>query len=1178
MNRRDLALIFILVAIAFAGVRYLQPGVTGLATLQTNDQSSFDEGSYSNTLFNTSGFVQLSAGQTSGTYMSRVFDVGAETSWNNITWTSTDTGALPNNGQADLMSGNLVLLHMDENQNTVIDSSGNDNDAENHGATYSGNGKLDGAWDFDGEGDYIEDEDAENYLNGLSAFTVALWVKSENDNTDKGFIIAKEPDGSDNVLGIRYDKSGSNGGCDKCIKAGITVSGEEQQLESSSNVQTTSWQFIALTWESGAQLKLYINGELDTPTANDDGVSGSIEDVTKLLVGKGAKDNNDEKGWDGLIDEVVIWNRQLSAEEVLNIYKRGVLGLDMSARSCDDAVCDGEAWTGLTSSPEVFSLDDNRYFQYKADFSTENTDYSPELYDVSIEYAPVDETAPTIGDASITPSLKSGGSATVQAEITDDNVGVDAVTLTVNASDSSEDYAMTGEGDTYSGTFTAGTVGTHYFRISANDTNGNTDTIAWQSFEVSKPGASVTKSYPIYALPGTSIVISADITATDPLIGTSATLNTPAGFTFPLPTYSQTQEISNFDAGETKTVQWFVYVPTTEGTYPLNVSFGDNYENEWESGEENIVITYDPANLTERVETLEGLVEDLQSGVETLQTSFGTLETSFTTLESIVSDINTTVENNKAEITTSMETVISDITGLESNLGTLSDTVDTNSQNITRLQGNVTQLNSDVTDISTNLNTLSANISTLYGLLDADQLNTEDLDEEITNLSATVSTISTRLDSLSTAINSLNATTTQLEGVLHVSVTSYPEIEAGNSYSAEITVKDAYNAYTDVNETPRVTLLNPSGGVSLGPTQTGVERTGTGTYTYTVETNESWTSGFWQIVANVSQAGTSYETKAYFKVTAGPFDMRDITVVDGITSGLELTAVLENLGAITKDMIIDWTLTRTDNDAVLDSGGDTIGVGPESTKTYTFNPSTSYVGEVKISLTGQYGTNFTERTSASHTFTTTVRSTSPSGGGGGGGGGGSTPTPITPTVEDEGGAALDGGGETVQEETESVTETIETTEEQVEIKDYKEKEEVASGETLEKEIIITNNGNEDMSDVILSLEGLPTGAVIIFPAKLDTIKPGETQTFRILVQADKMLAGEYNDVKYMLETDKGKHEVKSTSLIIKERATTRTMLTPLIAGASVPALILLIGVAIGLVIFAGYMTWRKFKK
>lgn len=44
------------------------------------------------------------------------------------------------------------------------------------------------------------------------------------------------------------------------------------------------------------------------------------------------------QAFSGLIDELSIWNRTLSADEIKNLYKRGALRLNLSLRSCDDGV------------------------------------------------------------------------------------------------------------------------------------------------------------------------------------------------------------------------------------------------------------------------------------------------------------------------------------------------------------------------------------------------------------------------------------------------------------------------------------------------------------------------------------------------------------------------------------------------------------------------------------------------------------------------------------------------------------------------------------------------------------------------------------------------------------------------------------------------------------------------
>ena len=101
------------------------------------------------------------------------------------------------------------------------------------------------------------------------------------------------------------------------VKAGITTTGGVQRLETSSDVQTESWQHFALTWSSGNELALYIDGELDTPTFNSPATKGKLTDATKLVIGKGEKDQG--RSWNGLIDDVRIYDRVLDDAEIADL-------------------------------------------------------------------------------------------------------------------------------------------------------------------------------------------------------------------------------------------------------------------------------------------------------------------------------------------------------------------------------------------------------------------------------------------------------------------------------------------------------------------------------------------------------------------------------------------------------------------------------------------------------------------------------------------------------------------------------------------------------------------------------------------------------------------------------------------------------------------------------------------
>ncbi len=189
-------------------------------------------------------------------------------------------------------------------------------------------GFVNGALEFDGIDDVLEDNLAGAYLNGLNAITVALWVKSDVTNVDRGILFSRDPTGDDEDLGLRYDKDAAGSGGRRVIKASLRATGGWMQIESTSDVQTTSWQHLALVWSSGSALKLYINGMENLLSYTDSrplssNPSGVLCGVEKLLLGLGTKGNC----WDGLIDDVRIYDQALTGGQILFVKQGWSAGL-----------------------------------------------------------------------------------------------------------------------------------------------------------------------------------------------------------------------------------------------------------------------------------------------------------------------------------------------------------------------------------------------------------------------------------------------------------------------------------------------------------------------------------------------------------------------------------------------------------------------------------------------------------------------------------------------------------------------------------------------------------------------------------------------------------------------------------------------------------------------------------
>ncbi|MCD6400218.1 DUF2341 domain-containing protein, partial [candidate division WOR-3 bacterium] len=171
---------------------------------------------------------------------------------------------------------------------------------------------------------------------------------------------------------------------------GATLYGYISNHEISTSVSNpTNWHHFVMTFD-GADQKLYIDGA-EKATQNIGGTIGT--NTNKVFIGE---------FFSGVIDEVAIYNRALSAEEILDHYKRGALRLKFQTRSCNDAACSGEIFTGpdgtassyyteennnTASTPSLsLNVPNNHYFQYKIYFETDDVNYSPELKSVTVDY------------------------------------------------------------------------------------------------------------------------------------------------------------------------------------------------------------------------------------------------------------------------------------------------------------------------------------------------------------------------------------------------------------------------------------------------------------------------------------------------------------------------------------------------------------------------------------------------------------------------------------------------------------------------------------------------------------------------------------------------------------------------------------------------------------------------
>jgi hypothetical protein len=115
-----------------------------------------------------------------------------------------------------------------------------------------------------------------------------------------------------------------------------------------SSVASQAWHHVAYSVSSDgttSTLRLYVDGQFLSSRT----IATSLIDFAALLFGRQRTSTAGDRDWDGMIDEVALWNRTLHANEVTDIYQRGNAGLSLNA----DLASAGKAFLDIRSSDPV---------------------------------------------------------------------------------------------------------------------------------------------------------------------------------------------------------------------------------------------------------------------------------------------------------------------------------------------------------------------------------------------------------------------------------------------------------------------------------------------------------------------------------------------------------------------------------------------------------------------------------------------------------------------------------------------------------------------------------------------------------------------------------------------------------------------------------------------------------
>jgi len=225
---------------------------------------------------------------------------------------------------------------------------------------------------------------------------------------------------------------------------------------------SSGWAHIVMTYDLVKQ-RLYVNGMLESESNMTENII-SIDD--ELMIGR---------YYNGTIDEIAIYNSALTNDAVLDRYRRGILGMNMSIRSCDDPDCAGEEWNVTHTDPagSALAVEDNQYIQYMASFMTADLRQSPEFYNATFTYSDIG-TPSVYGMSPMNESYFAGTTIQISANATDD-LTLDSVRVQLRMPNGSlDELALTGLGEVFSVSYVIPeTFGRYNITYTANDTSGN---------------------------------------------------------------------------------------------------------------------------------------------------------------------------------------------------------------------------------------------------------------------------------------------------------------------------------------------------------------------------------------------------------------------------------------------------------------------------------------------------------------------------------------------------------------------------------------------------------------------------------------------------------------------------------------------------------------------------------
>ncbi|GEM_PF-5436576 len=214
----------------------------------------------------------------------------------------------------DFNSDLILWDRMDDvSGNNIIDLSSHNHNGTLRGNALIGSGIYGDALNLDGNNSYVFTNVAKEELPD-SEITITAWVKPDVLTGDNFRSIITTYTNNSGGYGLRLIGDGADSG--KLQFYYRSAGTWHDNTNGTTSLPLNEWSFVAVTYD-GNSVKLYVNGAEDASYTNSD----PLIPMNDLTIGSLNFSNNGVLDyWDGSIDEVLMFNRALSAGEVSALY------------------------------------------------------------------------------------------------------------------------------------------------------------------------------------------------------------------------------------------------------------------------------------------------------------------------------------------------------------------------------------------------------------------------------------------------------------------------------------------------------------------------------------------------------------------------------------------------------------------------------------------------------------------------------------------------------------------------------------------------------------------------------------------------------------------------------------------------------------------------------------------